>query len=149
MDGVTRPWRCFGEDASPCCPQDSDPQRHIFFFFLIGGSLLYNMVLVSFIHQHGSAVCVTCPPSHLPPLEVVTEPLCEVPESHSTFPRGLFYTSWCAHFHATLSTHPTLSLPSVSTSLLFMRDTRSASPWLSGVHVPRAQRRWSRNKKGK
>ena len=63
VDGVTRPWRCFGEDASPCCPQDSDPQRHFFFFFLIGGPLLYNMVLVSAIHQHGSAVCVTCPPS--------------------------------------------------------------------------------------
>ena len=37
--------------------------RDTLFFFLIGGSLLYNMVLVSFIHQHGSAVCVTCPPS--------------------------------------------------------------------------------------
>ena len=61
MAGVMRPWRCFREDASPCCPQDSDPQRH--FFFLIGGSLLYNMVLVSAIHQHGSAICVTCPPS--------------------------------------------------------------------------------------
>ena len=25
---VTRPWRCFGEDASPCSPQGSIPQRH-------------------------------------------------------------------------------------------------------------------------
>ena len=58
MAGVTRPWRRFGEG--------SDPQRHI--FFLIGGLLLYNMVLVSAIHQHGSAVCVTCPPLEPPSL---------------------------------------------------------------------------------
>ena len=27
---VTRPWRCFREDAGSCCLQGSDPQRHTF-----------------------------------------------------------------------------------------------------------------------
>ena len=86
------------------------------------------MVLVSAAHQHGSAVCVTGPPTPSLPSRLCRA-LCELPESQGTFPRGLFYTSCCARFHDTLSVRPTLSFPSVSTKLLFMRDTRSASPW--------------------
>ena len=86
------------------------------------------MVLVSAAHQHGSAVCVTGPPAPSLPSRLCRA-LCELPESQGTFPRGLFYTSCCARFHDTLSVRPTLSFPSVSTKLLFMRDTRSASPW--------------------
>ena len=57
MAGVMRPWRCFREDASPCCPQDSDPQRHFFFF---------NWRIVTL--QYGAGFChtsawITCPPS--------------------------------------------------------------------------------------
>ena len=104
------------------------PEIH--FFFLIGGLLLYNMVLVSLIHQHRSAVCVTCPPSRTSLPSRLSQSPCVSSLSHAAHsPHRLFYTSWCARFHATLSTRPTLSLASVSTSLLFMRDTRSVSPW--------------------
>ena len=104
------------------------PEIHL--FFLIGGLLLYNMVLVSLIHQHGSAVCVTCPPSRTSLPSRLSQSPCVGSLSHAAHsPHRLFYTSWCARFHATLSTRPTLSLASVSTSLLFMRDTRSVSPW--------------------
>ena len=88
------------------------------------------MVLVSLIHQHGSAVCVTCPPSRTSLPSRLSQSPCVGSLSHAAHsPHCLFYTSWCACFHATLSTCPTLSLRSVSTSLLFMRGTRSASPW--------------------
>ena len=104
------------------------PEIHL--FFLIGGLLLYNMVLVSLIHQHGSAVCVTCPPSRTSLPSRLSQSPCVSSLSHAAHsPHRLFYTSWCARFHATLSTRPTLALASVSTSLLFMRDTRSVSPW--------------------
>ena len=126
MDGVCRRWRCFREDANPCCPQDSSPETN---FFLNWRIITLQYGAGSAIHQHGSAVCVTCPPSRTSLPSGLYRALCELTESQGTFPRGLFYTCWCAHFHAPLSIRPTLSLPSVSTSLLFMRDTQSASPW--------------------
>ena len=99
------------------------------------------MVLVSATHQHGSAVCVTCPPSRTSLPSGLYRALCELAESQGTFPRGLFYTCWCAHFHGTLSIRPTLCFPSVSTSLLFMRHKRSESLGSVESMWPRAQRR--------
>ena len=120
VDRVCRRWRCFGEDAVSCCPQGSDTQRHTFFFNCWIITLQYGAG--SAIHQHGSAVCVTCPPSRTSLPSGLYRALCELAESQGTFPRGLFYTCWCARFHATLSIRPTLSFPSVSINLLFMRD---------------------------
>ena len=43
-----------------------------YFFFLLGGQLLYNIVVISAVHQHGSAIDINMSPalepsSHLPP----------------------------------------------------------------------------------
>ena len=83
---------------------------------------------------------------HIPPSRTslpsgLYRALCELAESQGTFPRGLFYTCWCAHFHGTLSIRPTLCFPSVSTSLLFMRHKRSESLGSVESMWPRAQRR--------
>ena len=128
MDGSPDPGDASGRMSAPAPCRAQIPRDT--FFFLTGGLLLYNMVLVSLIHQHGSAVCVTCPPSRTSLPSRLSQSPCVSSLSHAAHsPRCLFYTSWCARFHATLSTRPTLSLASVSTSLLFMRDTRSVSPW--------------------
>ena len=37
------------------------------YLFLIGGKLLYNIVLVSATHQHESAIGIICPLSLSPP----------------------------------------------------------------------------------
>ena len=68
--------------------------------FLIEGELLYNIVLVSAIYQHESAIGIHISlllesPSHLPhhptPL-VVTEPQFEFPEPFSKFPLAICFT---------------------------------------------------------
>ena len=71
-----------------------------FCFFLIGGWLLYNIVLVSAIQQHKSAEVHVCPlpPESCsplpptPPLYIVTEPWVELPVSRSKFPLAMCFT---------------------------------------------------------
>ena len=74
-------------------------QPQTFFFnlilFLIGGQLLYNIVMVSATHQHESAVGVQMslplePPFHLPPFSVVREHWFELPEAFSRFPLAIY-----------------------------------------------------------
>ena len=115
--------------CQPLLPAGLRSPETLFFFFLIGGPLLYNMVLVSAIHQHGSALCETCPPSTTSLPSRLSQSPCVSSVSHMAHPpwsvlHVLVCTFPCYSLH---SSH--LSLPSESTSLLFMRDTQSASPW--------------------
>ena len=73
---------------------------HIFvYLFFNGGQLVYNIKLVSAIHQHESAVGVhvsppswsSLPPSTQSPAQVVTEPQAELPESYGKFPPAISY----------------------------------------------------------
>ena len=41
-----------------CCPEGPSFLIYMYFFFLIGGWLLYNIMLVSAIHQHESVIGV-------------------------------------------------------------------------------------------
>ena len=63
--------------------------------------MLYNIVLVSAIHQHESDIGIHMPPpsstslpppTPSPPLQVVTEPWFEFPESYSKFPLAIYFT---------------------------------------------------------
>ena len=114
---------------APAARRTQIPRDTFFFFFFIGGPFLYNMVLVSAIHQHGSALCETCPPSTTSLPSRLSQSPCVSSVSHMAHPpwsvlHVLVCTFPCYSLH---SSH--LSLPSESTSLLFMRDTQSASPW--------------------
>lgn len=95
--------------------------NHIFVFFnlfiLIGGYLFSDIVLVSAIHQCEPATVDLCPlllnlplepPSHLPPLWVVTEHQIWVPASYSKFPLVLYFTDGNVCFHTLNSSHPVL-----------------------------------------
>ena len=62
--------------------------------FLIGGQLLYNIVLASAIHQHKSATGIHIPPpscTPLPPLSVDTERWVEHSVPHSKFSLALYF----------------------------------------------------------
>ena len=82
--------------------------------------MLYNVVLVSAIQKHESAMVYTYPlplesPSHLPlhpPLEVVVERQAELPAAlYRNFPSAIYFTHGNMYFSATLPSHPTLSFP--------------------------------------
>ena len=67
-----------------------------FIKFLIGGYLLYNVVLVSATQQHESAISIhISPPSHpypIPPLYVVIGHQFEFPVLHSNFSLNICFT---------------------------------------------------------
>ena len=54
--------------------------------------MLYNVVLVSAEHQHEptTGIHMSPPSNRIPPLQVVTEHLGELPASHSKFPQAVF-----------------------------------------------------------
>ena len=96
------------------------------YLFLIGGYLLYNIVLISAMHQHESAIGIhISPPSWTslsPPTTSHTlgghRRMVWVPVSYRKFPLAI---SKCLYFHATFSIHPILSSPTVSASaVLFL-----------------------------
>ena len=77
--------------------------------------MLYNVLLVSDVHQHESvpgihvpALLNLPPTSHpIPPLWVVTKPQVELPVLHSNFPLAIYFTY--ARMHAkSLQSCPTL-----------------------------------------
>ena len=51
------------------------------------------------------------PPSHLPPLEIDTEPLSEFSEPYREFPLAIYFTYGNVSFYVTLSIYLTLSSP--------------------------------------
>ena len=84
------------------------------FIFLIEGLLLYRILLVSAKQQREPAIDIPmssslmnlCPVSlPIPPLLVVTEPLFELPESHSKFSLAIYFTYGNVTFHVTVSIH--------------------------------------------
>ena len=92
---------------------------------------LYNVVLVSAIHQHESAIGMhvslppwTSLPPHIPPLLVVTEHQTELPVLYSNFPLAII-------LHMVMDTHqcyssqfiPPSPFPTVSISLFSMSES--------------------------
>ena len=70
--------------------------------------MLYNVLLVSDVHQHESVPGIHVPallglpptPHPIPPLWAVTERQVELPELHSSFPLAVYFTY--ARVHAKL-----------------------------------------------
>ena len=104
------------------------PKRFFLFvflnLFLIGGWLLYNIVLASAIQQCESAVSLHIyPPSWTYPLSYPVPLGCHrVPRSTPCVKQQLpisylFCLWWCVWFSVTLSIHPTLSFPCCVQSL--------------------------------
>ena len=87
-------------------------------FILIGGSLLYNIVMVLATHQHElvTGIHVPPPPSWVPshvsphpiPLGCPEHQLWVLCFMHGTCTDHLFYIWWCTCFNAILWKHPTL-----------------------------------------
>ena len=93
--------------------------------------MLYNIVLVSAIHQQESAMVYICPfplepPSHLlshpiPPLWIVTEHWVELPVSYSKFPLAIYFTYANVYVSMLYSQFvPPSPFSAVSTSLFSM-----------------------------
>ena len=120
------------------------------YLFWIGGSLLYNVVLVSAKPQHESAIGIpmfppswTCLPAPSPshPSRLSQSPglsSCVLQQ----IPTGwLVYTWQCICFSATLSIHPSLSFPPcVHKSALHVWvycaiQTGSPAPFFQSLHV--------------
>ena len=92
----------------------------IFFFFLTGVYLLYNVAMVPTAEQSGSATCMSIfPPSwtsHQPPhqshpLSHRKAPSWALCATQQLLTRNLHYTWYCIYINATLSLPPTLLFP--------------------------------------
>ena len=89
-----------------------------FLNILIEGWLLYRILWFPVTHQQESAIGTpmsppswTSLPSPSPsPLQPVTEPLFEFPESHCKFPLAIYFTHGIVNFYVTLSIHLPFSL---------------------------------------
>ena len=99
--------------------------------FLIGGKLLYKVVVVSVIQKCKSAVIIgsllNLPPLPYPTLQIIKERQAGLPVLYSNFSPAIYFTHGSLYMSFLLS--PFLSLspsPTVSRSLFLM----SASPFL-------------------
>ncbi|CAN0542117.1 unnamed protein product [Rangifer tarandus platyrhynchus] len=92
--------------------------------FLIGGQLLYNIVLASAIQQCESAINIhISSPSQTsphPPSELATEYLVELPVLPSNFPLAICFTYDDVNVPVLLLVFPTLSFPCSVQSLFSM-----------------------------
>ena len=76
------------------------PQKELFFFLIFNWRVITILCwFLPYINMDQSQVYMCpLPPEHpstsypIPPLQVITEPWCEFPESHSTFPLGVYFT---------------------------------------------------------
>ena len=110
------------------------------FFFLIGESLLYSVVLVSAIWHESALSVYIVPPSWasfllpIPLLSVITEYQVELPVSYSNFPVAIYFTHDNVYISMPFSVCPILSFPccvhkSISTSVsLFL-------PWQNQYNI--------------
>ena len=121
------------------CHRKHPPQPHshflfLIYLFLIGGELLYNIVLVSTIHQRESARVIMCPlslepPSHfppIPPLEVVSEHQLWVPCVTQQIPTGSLILRMAMYMSQCCSLN--LSHPLLPPVYLQVSSLMSASP---------------------
>ena len=109
----------------------------LIYLFLIGGQLLYNIVLVSAMHQHESFIRMHMPPPSWPSLPSPTPAPASRLSEHRVWspcitqhiPTGsVCYIRWCACFNAALSIHPTVSFPHRVHSLFSMSASLHCCP---------------------